>query len=353
MTIANSICRTKELGNGSTTRFDFSFRILGQTEVAVYVDDVPMAYGTGEDEYTVEWDEEIDGGTVVFGTAPAYGATVVILRNTPLLQPTDIQNNTAFYAEVLEGMGDRAEMQIQQIAEKVNRAVVVPPSQENGMTTDEFKENITSALNAAVTAASGYADNANDAADSAGDKANDALNYADNAEQYMGYASGYMTSALTYRNQASGYADNAAAAVAVVEGGMQIHPLSELTISNGTCTIPYKNGHVYSGAYPVVSGNATASTFLLTPDASVQNDRQCTFELHLRHGATAQTAKFVNSMIYRGDNGVYGSGTSAAIAATANTVQNLTIRTALPTGAGAQVYLVNEATVRVKEGDEA
>jgi hypothetical protein len=68
------------------------------------------------------------GGTVTMLTAPAVGQSITITSNVLNLQPTAVANLGAFYPEVVNDSLDRATIQIQQLDERLDRALVVPVS---------------------------------------------------------------------------------------------------------------------------------------------------------------------------------------------------------------------------------
>jgi hypothetical protein len=119
-------------GNGSTTAFAFAFKIFTTAEVQVTrtasgVDTVL----TLTTHYTVTLNSNQNlnpGGTVTMLTAPAVGQSITITSNVLNLQPTAVANLGAFYPEVVNDSLDRATIQIQQLDERLDRALVVPVS---------------------------------------------------------------------------------------------------------------------------------------------------------------------------------------------------------------------------------
>jgi hypothetical protein len=87
----------------------------------VYKDDLPVEGG-----YTVRLLE--NGGSVVFAAAPAAGSAVAVERDVPTTQEVDLQNNTAFLPEVLEGALDKLTMICQQLQSRLARSMVLPPT---------------------------------------------------------------------------------------------------------------------------------------------------------------------------------------------------------------------------------
>ena len=106
---------------GSQTEFPFAFYALETGHIAVYVNGARITSG-----YSVTLNGE-SGGTVVMDAAPEKGTRLVILRNVPFTQLTDIQNNTAFLPEIIEQMSDKLTMICQQLKEELSRCVRVDP----------------------------------------------------------------------------------------------------------------------------------------------------------------------------------------------------------------------------------
>jgi hypothetical protein len=119
-------------GNGSTTAFAFAFKVFTTAEVQVTrtasgVDTVLTL--TTHYTVTLNANQNLNpGGTVTMLTAPAVGQSITITSNVLNLQPTAVANLGAFYPEVVNDSLDRATIQIQQLDERLDRALVVPVS---------------------------------------------------------------------------------------------------------------------------------------------------------------------------------------------------------------------------------
>lgn len=117
-------------GNGATTGFPFSFKVFAATDVTVTVANTQgsesvLALGA---DYAVALNADQDaapGGTVTLAAPLASGHRLVVSSTVPNLQPTDITNSGGFYPRVIEDALDRHVAQIQQIDEKVGRALKV------------------------------------------------------------------------------------------------------------------------------------------------------------------------------------------------------------------------------------
>lgn len=117
-------------GNGVTTAFPFSFKVFAASDVAVTRAD-PLGAETAlvlNSDFTVAPNPDqgaAPGGTVTLAAPLATGHRLAVTSVVPNLQPTDITNNGGFYPRVIEDALDRHVAQIQQINEKVDRALKV------------------------------------------------------------------------------------------------------------------------------------------------------------------------------------------------------------------------------------
>jgi hypothetical protein len=145
------------IGNGSVHTYGFSFKVLDPTHLTVVEADAAgaeIALILASD-YTVllnEDQEATPGGTVtrVVETVPtalpmSYRWT--ILSATPYSQAMDLPSGGPFSAVVVENGLDNLEIQVQQVVETLERAVLVPP------TSSETSETIVASLIASAVAA--------------------------------------------------------------------------------------------------------------------------------------------------------------------------------------------------------
>lgn len=120
------------LGNGTTVDFDYEFRILDPSHVTVVMTEDGVDTTVSPSDYTVSGVGASVGGTLTFLTAPATGQSITIIRNAPFTQPTDLENQGAYYAETVEGALDLGVMRDQQLAEGLSRAVQIPVGADTG-----------------------------------------------------------------------------------------------------------------------------------------------------------------------------------------------------------------------------
>lgn len=117
------------MGNGVTTSFSYEFRIVNPAHVTVIRAEggieTTLVLNT---DYTVNDIGNAGGGSVVISPAPTTGQSIVILRDVPFVQETDLENQGAYYAETVERTFDLSVMRDQQLQEQIDRTVKIPPS---------------------------------------------------------------------------------------------------------------------------------------------------------------------------------------------------------------------------------
>lgn len=133
MTVESAVNKIIGSGNGVTTAWPFVFKIYSASHLSVSYTDL-----TGDEvilspvTYTVALNADQDaspGGTVTYSPAIATGTKLTITRIVSYTQTTDIKNQSAYYPDVLEQALDLVVMQVQQLAEKVARSILLSPSQ--------------------------------------------------------------------------------------------------------------------------------------------------------------------------------------------------------------------------------
>jgi hypothetical protein len=109
-------------GNGVTTVFPYTFKILAAADMLVQVDGVTKTLTT---DYSVSGVGVDGGGNVTFVSAPANGTTVVRARNMAIERTTDYQENGDLPAATLDDDIDRAVMIMQQVNERTDRSIAL------------------------------------------------------------------------------------------------------------------------------------------------------------------------------------------------------------------------------------
>ena len=138
MTVSSSTNRASYSGNGSLTTFAYGFKVFDQDDLTVILraSNGTETVQTITTHYTVTGVGDVGGGNVVFGTAPASGVTVVILREMDLEQGLDLVPNDPFPAQSLEDSLDKLTFMVQQHDEQLGRAIKA--SRTNVITGSEF-----------------------------------------------------------------------------------------------------------------------------------------------------------------------------------------------------------------------
>lgn len=116
MTVSTQVSRNEYTGNGATTQYDFTFRILDKSHLLVQTLDtseniVTLTLGT---DYTVTGVNRYNGGKVVLTSALPVGYKISIERSTPVTQESSIRNQGGFFPEIHEDALDKLTMLLQQ-----------------------------------------------------------------------------------------------------------------------------------------------------------------------------------------------------------------------------------------------
>ncbi len=130
MTISSSTRKAGPFpGNGVTVAYPFTFKVFTQADVlavrAVTATGLETTLALGSD-YTISLNGDQNtspGGTLTMLVAAPTGSTVTLTSQVANTQGVDLTNLGGFYPAVINNALDRATIQIQQLAEKVSRAL--------------------------------------------------------------------------------------------------------------------------------------------------------------------------------------------------------------------------------------
>ena len=149
MTISTTTIKNSYSGNGSTTTFNYTFKITDQDDIDVII---RSANGTETTKtitthYTVSGVGNAGGGTITFtsGNIPTGTETVVLRRSTPLTQGVDLIENDPLPANTLEDAFDKLTSISQELQEQADRSLKI--SRTNSMTSTEFTTSATDRAN--------------------------------------------------------------------------------------------------------------------------------------------------------------------------------------------------------------
>ena len=108
------------IGNGVSRTFGYGFTLLDADDLVVAID------GVATSAYTVTGLGVAAGGTVVFSTAPASGAKIILQRVIQLVRATDYQDDGDLLADTLNDDFNRLWMAIQGVSAGDARSIRAP-----------------------------------------------------------------------------------------------------------------------------------------------------------------------------------------------------------------------------------
>lgn len=125
MTVQKDVTKNIYVGNGSTRTFPFTFEC--PAEHPEYIK-VYLMQDDGTALATSDYQLDMDARQITYpssGTALPEGKKLVIVRELPLQQMMNLVNNGPYFAEDVETAFDENVMAMQQIAEKLNRSIIM------------------------------------------------------------------------------------------------------------------------------------------------------------------------------------------------------------------------------------
>ena len=125
MTVQKDVTKNIYVGNGSTRTFPFTFEC--PAEHPEYIK-VYLMQDDGTALATSDYQLDMDARQITYpssGTALPEGKKLVIMRELPLQQMMNLVNNGPYFAEDVETAFDECVMAMQQIAEKLNRSIIM------------------------------------------------------------------------------------------------------------------------------------------------------------------------------------------------------------------------------------
>ncbi len=142
MTISTTIIKNSFSGNGSTTAFNYGFKITAESEMQVIIRSSTGSetVKTLSSHYTISGVGAANGGAVTFtsGNIPASGETVILRRVTAQTQAMDLIDNDPMSADTIETAHDKSIALIQELQEQLNRSLKV--SRTATLTTPEITD---------------------------------------------------------------------------------------------------------------------------------------------------------------------------------------------------------------------
>lgn len=154
MTLPYSPSRAVYEGNGAATAFPFAFKVWNADQLNVSVTS-PQGGTSPAQGWSVSLGES--GGTVTYlheGEPLPAGWRLAIVRNMPFAQGIDLVSASRFDPQVIEDGLDQATAELQQLNEKIARAVILPA------TSDQSPEEVVQSIYASRDTAAHSAANA-------------------------------------------------------------------------------------------------------------------------------------------------------------------------------------------------
>ena len=122
ITIQSTIPRIRYIADGTLTTFEFPFAIFKDSDLKVYFGETLQESG-----YTVSGANSSDGGSVTFTSAPTASTIITLTRKLNIERTSDFQEGGALRANVLNSELDYQVACLQEVADNLNRSMVLPP----------------------------------------------------------------------------------------------------------------------------------------------------------------------------------------------------------------------------------
>lgn len=127
MTVSSTTSKVILTGNGTNKSWPFSFRVLQKADLTVYLHN--LTNGVISTVNSADWSVTTlpaNSGTITYplsGSAITSSYELIIVRTVDYDQLTDINNQTGFFADVVEDQFDKEVMMIQQLREELDRTI--------------------------------------------------------------------------------------------------------------------------------------------------------------------------------------------------------------------------------------
>jgi len=129
--VSSTVNKNSYLCDGSNTSFSYTFPIILSTDIQVYTIDLNGAT-TPQTSFSVNTlNHTVTYPTV--GSPCTLNYTIVLYRNVPLTQNVAASNQGPAPSPIVMSMSDKLTMEIQQLQEQMNRALVGPISSTTGL----------------------------------------------------------------------------------------------------------------------------------------------------------------------------------------------------------------------------
>lgn len=116
--------RIQYVADGTQDTFTYPFPIFAAADLKVYLGDAPAEAG-----FAIHGAGQSAGGDVAFDAPPPAGTRVTLVRALAIARTTDFQEGGAFRAKTLNDELDRQTAFIQEVGERIERAIVAAPTE--------------------------------------------------------------------------------------------------------------------------------------------------------------------------------------------------------------------------------
>lgn len=120
-------------GDGSVTVFPFSFKVFSTSDVQVVYTDTSGVETVLSSGFVVTLSSDQNtspGGVVTMSSAPALNTRITLTSAVAETQPMQLTNGGGFFPSVLNNSADRQTIIVQQLSERVSRAITAPISSD-------------------------------------------------------------------------------------------------------------------------------------------------------------------------------------------------------------------------------
>jgi hypothetical protein len=131
MTISTTSNKAIWQGNGSTTVWPFNFEIGNVSQITLTLTSGGSVTTIPSSSFSVSGLGLPNGGTITYplsGSPIAQGTTLTLVRTVPLQQLTDLQNQSNYFPDAVEGALDYEMLAIQQLAQQIANSLQTPSS---------------------------------------------------------------------------------------------------------------------------------------------------------------------------------------------------------------------------------
>ena len=135
ITIDETIPHINYIADGIQTEFVFPFLIFESSNINVYVNDNLLTEG-----YTISFENNDTGGSVIFNTAPQKDSVISIIRELSIKRVSDFQEGGEIRSKALNYEFNYQIACTQQIAEALNRSFLLPVYSVNSGLVKDFPQ---------------------------------------------------------------------------------------------------------------------------------------------------------------------------------------------------------------------